>query len=276
VYPLVQIGPLNLSTYGLLLLLALFVGHWLLLRVARMRGDERLAKQADTSFFAAILGAFIGARLWYGLLNWEIYGSNPGLFVALQISALAWPGALLGGALAAYLLGRRLRFRIVELADAAALVLPVMIAIGSMGLLLSGEAFGVPTSLPWGVNLLGTTRHPTQVYMALAALLSLGVLWWLSRRSLPHGALAAAFLALHGLSLLLIEALRADSLTLAGGIRAAQVFGLLLLLGALWWLRGSLSSQAAHELSEPEVGKGTSNDIRYPSRDEDAHQPEQV
>jgi phosphatidylglycerol:prolipoprotein diacylglycerol transferase len=275
-YPLVQIGPLNLSTYGLLLLLALFVGHWLLLRAARARGDDRLAKQADTSFFAAVLGAFIGGRLWYGLLSWEIYSSNPGLFLALQISGLAWPGALLGGALATYLLGRRLRFRMVELADATALALPAMIAIGSIGLLLSGEAFGVPTDLPWSVTLLGTTRHPTQVYMALAALLSLGVLWWLARRPLPRGALAAAFLTLHGLSLLFIEALRADSLTLAGGIRAAQVFGLLLLLGALWWLRGILPGQAAHELPEPEVGKGASTNIRHPRRDEDTHQPEQV
>jgi prolipoprotein diacylglyceryl transferase len=276
VYPLIQIGPLNLSTYGLLLLLALFVGHWLLLRAARARGDNRLAKQADTSFFAAVLGAFVGGRLWYGLLNWDIYGSNPGLFLALQISGLAWPGALLGGALAAYLLGRRLRFRVVELADAAALALPIMIAIGSIGLLLSGEAFGVPTSLPWGITLLGTTRHPTQVYMALAALLSLGVLWWLARRPLPRGALAAAFLALHGLALLLIEALRADSLTLAGGIRATQVFGLLLLLGALWWLHSILPSKTAHELSEPEIGKGTREDIRHRRRDEDTNQPEQV
>jgi hypothetical protein len=34
---------------------------------------------------------------------------------------------------------------------------------------------------------------------------------------------------------LLIEALRADSLVLPGGIRAAQVFGLALLLYALSW-----------------------------------------
>lgn len=33
-----------------------------------------------------------------------------------------------------------------------------------------------------------------------------------------------------------IEALRADSLLLPGGIRAAQVFGLVLLLSALHWM----------------------------------------
>ena len=42
-----------------------------------------------------------------------------------------------------------------------------------LGLLLSGEAFGAPTSLPWGVPLFGAVRHPTQIYLALAALESL-------------------------------------------------------------------------------------------------------
>ena len=40
-----------------------------------------------------------------------------------------------------------------------------------------------------------------------------------------------------GITLLLVEALRADSLLLPGGVRAGQVFGLALVLLALLWLR---------------------------------------
>lgn len=236
-YPLVQIGPLNLSSSGIMLLLGLFTAQWVLARVARNRGGKELEKQADTCFFAWLLGAVVGARLWYGLLNWDIYGAAPGLFLALQIGGLAWPGALLGGTLAAYLLMRRRGYPLLPLADSAALALPVGQAIASVGLLLSGEAFGVPTTLPWGVELFGATRHPTQLYYALAALLTLAVLVWLARRQPAAGTLAAAYLALSGLALLLVEALRADSLLLPGGIRAAQVFGLALLLLALWWAR---------------------------------------
>jgi phosphatidylglycerol:prolipoprotein diacylglycerol transferase len=113
----------------------------------------------------------------------------------------------------------------------------VVQAIASVGLLLSGEAFGVPTILPWGVQLLGAVRHPTQIYLALAALGSLFVVWRLSRRQVPVGALWVSYLGLQGLTLLLIEALRADSLVLPGGIRAAQVFGLALLLYSLSWIQ---------------------------------------
>ncbi len=241
-YPLVQIGPFRLSSGGLVLLLALILGGSVMSRVARARGGERLVRQADTCFYPVLIGATIGARLWYGLFNLDLYGRNLGLFVALRVSDFAWPGALLDGLLAGYLWCRWNQFDAFKLADSAALTLPVVQALASVGLLLSGEAFGMPTTLPWGVPLFGTIRHPTQVYVALAALLVLGVLAWLSRRPLPVGALAVTYLGLNGLALLLIEALRADSLVLPGGIRVAQVFGLGLILAAVYWARQHVPS----------------------------------
>jgi prolipoprotein diacylglyceryltransferase len=140
---------------------------------------------------------------------------------------------LLGGALAAALLAWRRGYPLAELADVFALTLPPMYALGAVGLLMSGEAFGQPTDLPWAIDLLGTSRHPTQIYIVLAALFTWGVLGWLAQREPPAGGLAVAFLGLHGLSLLLTEALRADSLTLPAGLRITQIVGLLLLLLAL-------------------------------------------
>jgi phosphatidylglycerol---prolipoprotein diacylglyceryl transferase len=182
VYPLIELGPLRLSSGGLLLLLSILVAQWLLVRAARARGDAPLAEQAERCFFPALLGAAIGARLWYGAFNWSLYSQTPSLFVALRVGEFAWPGALLGGALAGALWCRWRRVDPLELMDCAALALPPAQALASIGLLLSGEAFGVPTDLPWGIPLFGAMRHPTQLYLALAALLSLGVL----RRAAPR------------------------------------------------------------------------------------------
>lgn len=236
-YPLLRVGPLNLSSGGLLLLLAIVAGSALLERAARRRGGAELAEQASGATLPALLGAAAGGRLWYGLLNWDLYGRNPELFIALRVADLAWPGALLGGALAGWLWCRWRKVDVAPLADAAALALPIAQAIACAGLLLSGEAFGVPTDLPWGVELFGASRHPTQLYLAVAALLSWAILRRLARRALVPGALFATYLGLQGLTLLLLEPLRADSLLLPFGVRAAQVASLLLLMAALGWLR---------------------------------------
>ncbi len=244
-YPLLQVGPFRLSTGGLLLLMAVIIGSWLLGRVARARGGAALVIEAERCLYPTLLGAVVAGRLWYGLFNWDLYSRTPGLFLALRVGDLAFPGALLGGALTAYLWCQWRGFDRLALAESAALTLPLAQAIGSMGLFFSGEAFGVPTQLPWSISLFGAARHPTQLYFAAASLLSLGALHWLARRHPPSGTLMASYLGLQGLTLLLVEALRADSLLLPGGIRAAQVVGLALLLVALQSLRTHLVTTAS-------------------------------
>jgi phosphatidylglycerol:prolipoprotein diacylglycerol transferase len=249
-YPLVESGPLRLSSGGLLLLISIVVGGWLITRVAHACGGAQLARQADQCFYPVLIGAVLGARLWYGLFNLDLYGRNLSMFIALRVSDFSWPGALLGGLLAGYVWCRWNGFDRLKLADGAALTLPAVQMIASVGLLLSGEAFGLPTSLPWGVPLFGAMRHPTQIYFALAALGSLIVLWLLGRRPLPVGTLFICYLGLQGLTSLLIEALRVDSLVFPGGIRAAQVVGRALLLYTLIWARRQ-SGLMLEKTSEP-------------------------
>lgn len=238
-YPIIELGPLNLGSGALLLVIAMFIGHARFERVARVRGGEPLEYRASRCAPFALAGAAIGARLWYGLFNWDMYSQSPGLFLALRLGDLAWPGALIGGALAgyAYLRLRRLDDAAAPLADAAALALPLAQAIASLGLLLSGEALGAPSDLPWAVPLFGVLRHPVALYYLLAALATWGALVWVARLSVRPGTLATVYLASQGSALLLLEALRVDSLVAAGGVRIAQVVGLAMILMALWWRR---------------------------------------
>jgi phosphatidylglycerol---prolipoprotein diacylglyceryl transferase len=240
-YPLIQVGPFRLSSGGLCLLLAIVVFSVLIERIAAQRTGRMLAEQAGRVFLPALVGAAIGGRLWYGAFNWDLYGRMPSLFIALRVADFAWPGALFGGMFAGWLWGRWQGFDSVALADTAALSLPLAQAIASIGALLSGEAFGQPTDLPWGIPLFGTLRHPTQLYLFGASLFCAGALALLAHRTLPAGGLSASYLGFHGLTLLLVEVFRADSLLLPYGIRAAQVVGLALMLWALFWWRRSIT-----------------------------------
>ncbi|GAC1359394.1 MAG: hypothetical protein NVSMB42_18630 [Herpetosiphon sp.] len=236
-YPLVHIGPLRLSSGGLFLLLAFILANWLATRVARARGGAQQEAQVVASFYPVLLGLLIGGRLWYGIFNWDVYSRTPALFWALQFSGFAWTGALLGGLGTGYLWCRLRRFDALALGDSVALALPVSHVVGDVGLLLSGETFGLPTALPWGIPLFGTLRHPTQIYLMLAAIGTLIVLIAVARRTPPSGTLLMVYLGLQGLTMLLVEALRADSLVLPGGLRVAQIVGLGLILLSSVWLR---------------------------------------
>jgi phosphatidylglycerol:prolipoprotein diacylglycerol transferase len=114
-----------------------------------------------------------------------------------------------------------------------------MLAIGlGVSHLASGAAFGMETSLPWGIELWGATRHPTQVYevgLALAILLILG--WKVKNNPLKDGALFFLFVALTAGAQLFVEGFRGDSTLLPSGIRIGQVLAWLVLAGGLWGMK---------------------------------------
>lgn len=127
------------------------------------RATQALAGQTAPSYFVWLaLGAVAGAWL-AGTLN----TARAGLFAPSHSVA----GALAGGIVAVELWKVRHRVRA---ATGGGFVLPLAtgMAVGRLGCLFAGLAdftYGVPTSLPWAVDLGdGIGRQPVQLYEALA------------------------------------------------------------------------------------------------------------
>jgi phosphatidylglycerol:prolipoprotein diacylglycerol transferase len=138
-------------------------------------------------------------------------------------------------------MAKRVKAAAPVLADAALLALGPPQSLAAFGLLLSGEVLGLPTDLPWAIYLLGASRHPTQLYYAIAAALTWLILRSLARRYPIPGVPTAAALALQGLAWLIIEPFRADAPMLPGGVHLNQILGLALILIAMWWQRSRKS-----------------------------------
>ena len=137
----------------------------------------------------------------------------------------------------------------------------VGIGIAKLGAFLTGRAPGAPTDLPWAIAIWGVRRHPVQLYEALAALFVLVWVLWALRRGLRPG--TAAWLAAfgYGLSRWLLEPFHADSAVILGGLRTAQVLGLVVALVALLALRTRLAAgQTPEEPGEPAVAMGGPGD----------------
>ena len=101
-----------------------------------------------------------------------------------------------------------------------------LFAVLMVGLALShlaaGTAFGSPTELPWGIELWNATRHPTQLYELIAALLILTTTW-LRNAVRASGSDFFSFTALTAGARLFLETFRGDSSLIVGGLRLAQV-----------------------------------------------------
>jgi phosphatidylglycerol:prolipoprotein diacylglycerol transferase len=259
---LLQLGPFSLRWYGLLIATAVLLGLLLAMRLGRQRGLDP-ALIADL-LPLIVLGAVIGARTYYVILEWNRQFRGAGLLdlIAVWRGGIAIHGALIGGTLVTILYCRWRRQRFWPLLDVLVPAVALGQAIGRWGNFFNSEAFGVPTDLPWALTIppgnrppifmAESTFHPTFLYESLWDLGVCALLLLLIRQAgrgriaLPDGALACVYLMAYSSGRVWIEGLRIDPLCLVGvppfctgGLRMAQLMSLLLIaLGGigLWWL----------------------------------------
>ena len=112
-----------------------------------------------------------------------------------------------------------------------------------IGHLASGDAFGAPARLPWSIYLWDDYRHPSQVYEIIAALITFGGWWLLSRAGAFDGLAFWGVVALAATSVVVLETFRGDSVLFVGW-RVAQVVALGVLAMALVALHVLSRSQA--------------------------------
>lgn len=243
-YPVLNIGPAAIQLSGLILLL----GFWLSLNLAGRRAKAEGLPE-DVIFNAgmiALLVGLVGARLGYAALHWSAYQNDLSGILALTPGALSTPAGLLigGGAAALYMLHHRLPLP--TLLDVLAPSVALMFAFISLADLSAGSAYGRVSELPWAIELWGARRHPTQVYELLAALATLGLLWWARTRRPYEGFLFLLFLLSNGAARLFLDAFRSDAWLLADGYRAVQVIALGAVVLSLWLMgrRATRSSKA--------------------------------
>jgi phosphatidylglycerol:prolipoprotein diacylglycerol transferase len=254
---LFHIGPISVSPFGVMLVLAFFAGYWQLAwGLKRLKtGDE---EDASAIVFAGGVGGILGAKVYYAVLHgdWRL------LF---ERSGLVWYGGFLLGTAAVLWTLRRRKLPLWPTLDAAAPGLAVGYAVGRVGCFLVGDDYGVPTDRPWGVvfaNGLPPTSafylrrefgvdlpasvpddallavHPTQLYETALALGIFLVGRRLLARGAPVGRPALAVFGLLAVERFAVELLRAKDDRFLGPLTLAQGISLAVLVAvALLWRR---------------------------------------
>lgn len=236
---LIEIGPIPIRSFGLMVALALFAGAVRLTYSFKHYGlNPRLAERYVT--LAGIVGV-LGARIWFIGENWSDLGGD--LFGALTSSAgFTFYGGFIIAALSVYLLARKDGTDIARLCDSMGPCLALGYAIGRLGCQLSGDGdYGVPTTGFWGMSYAtgvvptppGALVYPTPLFESAIAL---GVLWLLSRVEASGTLLVGKFqrfglyLILISLERLLVEAFRPNPIV-GLGMSEAQWIAIFLVLG---------------------------------------------
>jgi len=261
-----RIGPFAIRWYGLMYLVGYVVGH----RLARRRIGQGLVTMTEDDLDAwimyLVLGMLVGARLVYAIVYHPgHYLDDPLEFFRVWHGGLSFHGAVLGMVTACILFARARRVPFWQVADTLAYAGTPGLFFGRMGNFINGELYGRPTSLPWAMvfpsDPLQVTRHPSQLYEAIAEgiilfLLLVAVERWARRRGWYRpGLLAAVFLVGYGVQRFLIEFTRAPDVQLGlalGPFSMGQLLCALMIvtgpvLGAIAYRHHARASVAATE-----------------------------
>jgi phosphatidylglycerol:prolipoprotein diacylglycerol transferase len=193
-----QLGPFQLGWHGIFTAIAVAVAIWLAGYLGVRRGIPQ-----DTVYGVAgwgVVGGIVGARLFHVADHLEFYLANPVLIPMVWEGGIAVYGAFIGGIVGGGIAAWRSHLDPWPLLDIAAPSMLVGQAIGRLGCLSNGDAWGSDaTGCPFCLairytnqndllpaDLKGVPTYAYPVYEIVAELVLLGILWllrdWLRAR----------------------------------------------------------------------------------------------
>jgi phosphatidylglycerol---prolipoprotein diacylglyceryl transferase len=271
-FPSIELGPLSLRTFGVMVALGVLLGAWIAASYA-----ERFGISRDETYRVAtwmVLAGIIGSRLTWAATHTDQI-ENPIDVIAIWEGGIQFSGGFVFALLVGLPFFRRwTRLQRWRVLDGYALGLTLGLAIGRIGCYAVGEHFGrvsdffLATRYDGGEVreptlgdtplVVGTTFHNTALYEFLYLMVlfvALGALVLAARRrgrEVPAGTIVGVFTVYYGVARWLSDSLRVNDEQVAG-MTGAQWMCLLLIpagIWILWKVRPQLAALAAAEGGE--------------------------
>jgi prolipoprotein diacylglyceryl transferase len=239
----IELGPLRLNAYGLMIALGVLAAVWLAGRRLEQKGVGTREDIAAIALWAVPAGV-IGARLYHVITDWQRFDDAPLDAFKIWEGGLGIPGGMALGVIVGVWVGHRRGVPLDPGLAAVVPALPLAQAIGRWGNWWNQELFGRPTDLPWALEVSdekaiqagyppGTTFHPTFLYESLWNFGLCGLLIWIDKRfSLRGWQLLAVYVMGYAFGRFWIERLRIDPANEILGWRVNEVVSLVLFVGA--------------------------------------------
>ena len=223
-----EIGPLTLHLYGLIiglgLMLAILYG-WRRSREFGIKTDD-----ITDGVLYIVPFAILCARLYYCIFRWEDggYAANPISVLYIWEGGLAIYGGVIGAVIGVAVFCYFKKIKLPALLDLVLLGFLIGQSIGRWGNFFNREAFGAETEIFIKMGLKNiytgqvTYHHPTFLYESLWNAAGFVLLHFLSKKRQYDGQIALGYVLWYGLGRTFIEGLRTDSL-MWGPFRVSQI-----------------------------------------------------
>jgi len=236
---------INIYWYALIIATGLILGLLYINRYApsyNIKSDDAF----DIATYA-IIGAIIGARLYYVIFAFDKFKDNLPSIFNLRDGGIAIYGAMIGGFLVILFMAKRKNIDLISCMDLVTIPLFIGQGIGRWGNFFNQEAFGTNTNNLFAMYSQNTKDylnihqnslakmgiyvdpnlpvHPTFLYESVWCFLGLGILLFYKKHSKFKGEMSIFYVIWYGTGRFFIEGLRTDSLMI-GIFRSSQVLSL--------------------------------------------------
>ena len=199
-----QLGPLKIHWYGLMYLIGIFAG-WFLVRLrAKVKpwSPVKPEEVGDLVFYVA-LGVILGGRIGYILFyNPFFYFNNPLQMLYVWDGGMSFHGGLLGVLLAFKIYSKKKKINFFDLGEFVAPVVPIGLGAGRIGNFINGELWGRVTDSPIGMVFPSggpLPRYPSQLFEFLCeGVILFTVLWIVSIKKRPRYLILGLFMFGYG------------------------------------------------------------------------------
>jgi len=239
-----EIGPINLNAYGLMIALGVVVA----VRIAGKRAERiNAGTMDDLSSIAlwAVPAGILGGRAYHVLTDYEKFQGNWGDVIKVWQGGLGIWGGITVGVLVGFWRAKKMNLDAWALVSCSVPGIAVAQAIGRWGNWWNQELFGRPTDLPWALEVSdatalkagfaeGTTFHPTFLYESIGCLVLAVALIAVEKKLKPaRGRLLAWYVAGYTALRFFIEGLRIDEAKEFAGFRLNQWVSIIAFVVAL-------------------------------------------
>ena len=239
-----SLGPLEITGFGLAVLLAFVISQIIAQRELARRGHD--PEPIADLILAAVLGTIVGGKLYYAFLTGD-FGT------LLSRAGLVFWGGFMGAVLFVAITIRIKKLNVLQIADVAGICIAAGYAVGRTGCWAVGDDYGRPwdgplatafpegappssaynlatqfgVELPAGVSPEAVLAvHPTQLYETAMGLVMFALLWRLREHKHAAGWLFGVYCVLAGVERFVVEIFRAKDDRFFGFFTMAQLISI--------------------------------------------------